>query len=150
MQEHKSVFEQYEKKYNFNVIFFSHTDQTPWAEAFLKQITQDASWKPVYLDEYVIILAKNTPQNKNLLAQHAIDLRTVPLTVAVASEKSLLQLAGFFSKIGIPEQEIALYQMMLKKQPDNCPALYNISFLYRGKNQQLAGIYQNKYDAICR
>ena len=47
------------QKYNINTIYFAHTDQTYWADAFLKNIAQDKSWKLVYLDSAAVVLVND-------------------------------------------------------------------------------------------
>lgn len=51
-------FKQLEKQYQFKTIIFSHTDQTPWGSAFLKEIIWDTNWSLVYLDNFMIVLVK--------------------------------------------------------------------------------------------
>lgn len=44
------------KQYNINTVYFAHTDQTYWAEAFMKDILADRQWRLVYLDDYSMVL----------------------------------------------------------------------------------------------
>lgn len=53
-------FKEYQKKYNFQTIIFSHTDQTPWAKSFLKQISKDKAWSMAYLDSFTVIFTKTS------------------------------------------------------------------------------------------
>lgn len=129
MQTDQKVFAQQDEKYKFNAIFFSHTDMTPWAQTFLKQIVENKQWKLVYLDDYVIILIKNIGTNKLLKQKIVID----------QSPLSLLRLANFFRLVGWSDYEEKTYQQLLIVDPNNCTALYNLSLtnsLYTQRLQQ--------------
>lgn len=53
-------FKDQAERYNFKTVIFSHTDQTPWGQTFLKSILKSEDWKLVYLDSFTIILLKDT------------------------------------------------------------------------------------------
>lgn len=53
-------FKQMENEYKFKSIIFSHTDQTPWGQNFLKNVVSDPEWKVVYLDGFMIVLTKKS------------------------------------------------------------------------------------------
>lgn len=42
-----------EKEYNFNAIFFSHCDYTPWGQKFLINRLNDKDWVPVFADQFI-------------------------------------------------------------------------------------------------
>ena len=67
MQEKEEVWKQYQKKYNFNVIYFYRRDMTPWGQNFLIKRLKDPLWIPIYVDNYVIIYLKNTNENKDII-----------------------------------------------------------------------------------
>lgn len=52
-------FKVLDKQYQFKTIIFSHTDQTPWAKAFLSNVIKDPDWKTVYIDDFMIVLVKS-------------------------------------------------------------------------------------------
>jgi len=58
MQEDKQKFATEDAKYNFNAIFFSYRDFTPWSQEFLIRMVSDPAWAPVYADQYNIIFAQ--------------------------------------------------------------------------------------------
>lgn len=144
MQQDPKLFEQISHKYHFNTIFFSHTDQTPWAEQFLKDIVQNKEWQPVYLDDMVIILTKDT-------FTKPIDLATFSLPdTSVSNLKSLTYFAHFFNVTGLQEREIATYLAMIHLQPDYCQALRNVTILYAQKNNPAAQMYNLQYGLHCQ
>jgi len=137
MQLDDQRFDLEDKKYNFNTIFFSHTDQTPWAEQFLKQIILNKKWNLAYLDDYVIILTKD----KNTKPKVQTDYSNV---------RSLIQLARFFQLVNFENQEINVYQKILNINPIYCPALYNLSLKLQRKNDPSFPIFLNRFQNNCR
>ncbi len=70
MQYDYKKFKDGETKWSFKTIIFSHTDQTPWAQTFLKSLIKDATWKLVYIDDLMLVLVKD-----NILVQkHLIEI----------------------------------------------------------------------------
>ena len=67
MQSNPSVWKEVSEYYNFQLIFFTHKDITPWAQAFLERMSQDPAWRIVYLNEDIVIFSKEgdtfTPNN---------------------------------------------------------------------------------------
>ncbi len=61
MQEDEAIWQKENAIYNFNAIFFSHKDATPWGQKFLTERLKDPAWKQVYLDDYAIIFTKVKP-----------------------------------------------------------------------------------------
>ncbi len=72
MQTDFAFFKQQVIRYDINTVFFAHTDITPWAQAFLQTIMQDSQWVPVYIDERIVILLKNIPDNQDLIEKFRI------------------------------------------------------------------------------
>lgn len=72
MQEENSVWEKQAKLFNFNCIYFSHLDYTPWGQKFLVERVKDSLWAPVFADAYAIIFLKRNELNKNIIAKFEI------------------------------------------------------------------------------
>jgi hypothetical protein len=72
MQADKKIWQKIDKKYNFNYIFFNHTDITPWSITFLKNTILDKNWSLVYLDDFIIVFLKNNQTNKNIINRFEI------------------------------------------------------------------------------
>lgn len=66
MQEQMDKWEQNDKKYGFNAIFFYRRDLTPWAQTFLVSRIADKNWAPVFVDDFNIIFLKRNEKNKEL------------------------------------------------------------------------------------
>lgn len=72
MQENEEIWRKKSKQYNFNAIFFSITDATPWGQKFLIERVRDPQWIPVFANHQAIIFLKNTANNKFLIKTYAI------------------------------------------------------------------------------
>ncbi len=63
-QTDETKWKELDKQYNFESIFFSHRDYTPWGQEFLVTRVKDPSWAVVYYDPYAIIFLKRDKQNE--------------------------------------------------------------------------------------
>lgn len=72
MQENEKVWQEVNKKYNFNVIFFYRHDATPWGQQFLVSRIKDKEWVPVFVDNYTIIFVKNKKLNQAVIKNFQI------------------------------------------------------------------------------
>ncbi len=143
MQENPQVFAEQDKKYNFNTIFFAHTDQTPWAEKFLKAVIRQSLWKVVYLDPYVIILLKDNPSNKKII--NRFEISKDKLSMKDINQNDLLSLyraVNFYQKIGLSNASIPFLQSIVERNPSDCTAFYNLVSLLSQQNHPSTMIYQ--------
>jgi hypothetical protein len=67
MQEDPAVFKKIDQEYNFNAVFFSRNDITPWGMNFLKIIKENPDWAKVFEDDYAVIYLKRNEINKKLI-----------------------------------------------------------------------------------
>lgn len=89
-------FRELDQKIGFKTIIFSHTDQTPWGKAFLQSITKSEDFKTVYLDDFMIVLVKNSALALQGLALQAIDLSKFnPASFNFDNHRSYLNLSIF-------------------------------------------------------
>lgn len=62
MEQSAENFKTVDDLYKFNLIIFSHTDATPWAQSFLSAIIKNPNFALVYLDQYgAVFVRKPTP-----------------------------------------------------------------------------------------
>ena len=73
-QENETTWQQLDQEYNFETIFFYRHDFTPWAQPFLIKRIKDEVWVPIYIDEYVLILVKNSKQNQRVVEDFRLPL----------------------------------------------------------------------------
>ena len=80
MQEKEELWEEMDKKYGFNVIYFYRHDFTPWAQPFLIERIKDLAWAPVFVDNYVLILLKRNAKNNRLIRAYELPPSTFRYT----------------------------------------------------------------------
>lgn len=71
-QESEEEWHKLDEQYHFNVIFFYRHDATSWAQPFLARRLADEDWAPVFVDDYALILLKNSKENQPLITQFEI------------------------------------------------------------------------------
>lgn len=151
MQDNPEIFLLAENKYHFSTIFFNHTDQTPWAEKFLSNIIADKQWKIIYLDDFVVILIKDTATNKLLIQKYAMDPSHLKVTnLQKDNMLSLKELAHFFNAAGLRDQEKQIYFDILSLNPTYCPALNNLAVILSQESDPGASVYIYRYQNSCR
>ena len=137
MQMDTNKFALVDQKYNFNTIFFSHTDQTPWAKEFLKQIIKNKKWNLVYVDNYIVILTKEGNVKQTIKTDYS-------------NVGSLIQLARFFQFANLEDEEIKIYQKILNINPTYCPALYNLALKLQSRNDPSLPIFVSRFNQNCQ
>lgn len=68
--ENPEVFNEIDKKYKFNAIFYYYRDYTPWGQTFITNKVFDPSWAPVYADKSIIILLKRNGENMPVIKKY--------------------------------------------------------------------------------
>ena len=146
MQEDPQHFAKIEKQYNFTTIFFSHTDQTPWAKQFLQHIVVNDSWKIVYLDPAVIILVKDTPQNADIISKYAMNKDELQMENMKEDLPTFYRAALFFQNIGQKDKEQFYYRKMLELDPQNCGILTQLIL----SEEQQNPLTLQRYNLYCQ
>lgn len=72
MQESETIWQEIDKQFNFNVIFFQRHDNTEHAQPFLIRRIRDPFWAPVFVDENTIILLKRNALNKPVIDSYEL------------------------------------------------------------------------------
>ncbi len=141
MQQDPVLFEKVANQYHFNAIFFSHTDQTPWAMQFLHDIVTNKNWRLVYLDDTAVIFVKNTPHNVYLKSFDVTAYQPASDTI-----QGLYQLLIYFQTIQNPQKMADTARVILTKDPNNCIAL---SILANIDNTPVS-FYATQYQLHCQ
>lgn len=150
MQENPDIFKKISDTYNFNTVFFAHTDMTPWAQTFIQTILENPSWKPVYLDPQVIILLKVNTQNQQVIQEYGMEKNELQMTnLHDEGRNSLLRAINFFRIINNPEKEIPLFQKILKADPNDCLALQELASRYSAHQSSSVNLYLQRYKQHC-
>lgn len=72
LQQNDEIWKEYSRKYNFQVIFFSYHDFTPWGQDFLIKRLNDPDWLPVFASHQALIFLKNNNQNKSVIDKYEL------------------------------------------------------------------------------
>lgn len=151
MQQDVKVFKEVEKKYGFNVIVFSHTDQTPWAGEFISTINLQNDWKMVYLDSFMVIYLKDNKQNQKIIERMAMNNKDVQKVISSTSlEKELVRLFIYFLKTNSLDEAVLINQKLVGLKPDSCPYLSNFISLLSKKNDPSVVAYSARFNNLCR
>lgn len=143
MLVNQSLFNAMAKKYHFNSIIFTITDND--SLPFLNRIVNDADWKLIYLDPYAVVFVKNTATNKKF----SVITQTEYKISDNVSLRDLDNLGYFLSVIGWKEKALAAYEREYAQNQTNCPALHNILYLM-DQNNPLSVQYTDDYLAHCQ
>ncbi len=117
-QSNPDKFNELAKKFNFQTIIFSHTDQTPWAKQFLKAITKNPDWWTVYLDDFMIILVKSGQADKLKLRPLVLE-KITPEEFNFPNNVSYLRLALFLQTLNYTESSQLFFQRSIMNFPDS-------------------------------
>lgn len=71
-QENTARWQELLDQYDFQSIIFYWHDATTWAQPFLIERLAEDEWQPVYIDQDVLFLARNSAQNQALLEQFTL------------------------------------------------------------------------------
>lgn len=143
MQTDPSLFAKVSKKYTFNTIVFAHTDQTPWAEVFLRSIVHNPEWMTVYLDPTMIILVRDVPSNQTVTKTFGKQLQNYSFPLP-RDEKSLRTLGHFYGEVGLTNQLEGVLLRLLSTDPTDCSTLKILAQLYIQKNNPAAVLYNQR------
>ena len=72
VQQDNLAWQNLDKVYNFNTIYFSHRDYTPWGQNFLIERVKDDDWVVIYFDLFNIIFIKNNQSNQEIIKKYQI------------------------------------------------------------------------------
>jgi len=149
MQNDQAKWEELSAQYKINLIYFTHTDGTPWAQEFLASRLRDNDWPLVYFDDYTLIMLKNNETNKGIIEKYKIEkegfesrLNELLLT---AAENEKLNLAGLAQIYGRRDLAENIYQAILAKRPGDGKILAALGFLLAGGNSREAVLQSINY-----
>ncbi len=77
-QRDEAQWQQLDRRYHFNAIFFSRRDATAWARTFLDNRARDRAWAPVFADDYnIIFLRRDNLANRDTIGKSTLVVRPV-------------------------------------------------------------------------
>jgi len=123
--------------YKIDYVFFAHTDATPWADNFIRQIARNQSWKMIYADSAAAIWVKNEEKYESLIKRFGLDGAKVEADLekylAGRSFSQLFSLAVFWEKIGWLDSAIKTQEYAWQNWPHSAQAAYFLGSLYAEK-----------------
>lgn len=148
MQNDYKKWQEANKLYQFKTIYFSYTDNTPWAQAFLKQILNNSDWSLVYFDRSAVILLNKKLNNATLINKLNIDdesfknqLRDLADNSTLKERRSLASLAENKNQLLLAEE---IYKGILLDSSDYIPALISLGYIYSANQPTQALNYLEK------
>lgn len=138
MMQDENKWLEFSGKYGINLIYFTHTDGTPWAKKFLASRLRDENWPLIYFDNYAVIMAENNEKNAELVKKYKIDgqkfsNRIVELS-ETASYNEKLHLADFAILFGDNASAENIFSGLLSDNPDDGKILAFLGYLYAGNS----------------
>lgn len=140
MQTDYKVWKEAMTRYRFKVIYFAHTDSTPWARAFLASILKDQDWALVYFDRQAVILLDKKQVAPEIWQKLVLDdwsfrsrLRLLAADSDLRSRFSLADLAELAGQDDLAEE---VYRDLLFQHPGNGQILAALGFLYSNKGNE--------------
>ncbi len=113
----------YLEKYNFNVIFFTHQESTPWGRSFLIKRLADPDWALIQADAQAVILIKNEPANQPLIKKFQITKEDIEEKISslIGSSEIKMRMAALNLLELMARYDLALQlcQKILQDHPRN-------------------------------
>lgn len=138
MQENEITWKMMLEKYNFNVIYFSHTDATPWAQKFLTKRLHDPEWALVYVDNYAVIMLRRNKENAPIINKFEITKENIKSNsnFKFSSKRAQFQIARFYLLYNEPELAKEIYINILNKNPDDMYTKLFLGYLYSNSKKR--------------
>jgi len=149
MMQDQAKWQELSNQYGINLIYFSHTDGTPWAREFLAARFKDENWPLIYFDNYTVIMVKNTGGNKALIEKYKIDGKNFEVgfnkLLSNADDNENLRLADLAITYGRADLAENIYQAILVKRPGDGRILAALGFLRTGGGNREAVLESINY-----
>jgi hypothetical protein len=132
LQENADLQNKVFRQYHIQTIYFTHSDQTPWAETFLQRLFLDHSWNIVYLDSTIVIATKAQLKDirnddsylSQLIQQQPDYLHLLHLARLFSLMKKSSLASEAFSKANDLNSSSCAAKRILNYQHQNSPQLY--------------------------
>ncbi len=122
-------------KYKVNIIFVFYTYESSKNIQFY---LNSSDFKPIYLDDFSLILIKNNNENKKLISKYLIDKNTFKIGTNLDTN-SLINYLYFFDRANWVNLEKQVYFILHKNDPNDC-TIKNYGYIYQNFYNQLKNI----------
>jgi tetratricopeptide (TPR) repeat protein len=117
-----SKWEEALRRYGFNAIVVYQYDQTYNFRDFIRRRIYDRAWSFVYLDPYVLILLRNTEENRDTIQKFAITPGNIreKMQHLIRSDNPREQIAAadIFNVVGLPDEALPILSRVLERWPE--------------------------------
>ncbi|MFH1611788.1 MAG: hypothetical protein ABH887_00765 [bacterium] len=131
MQQNEEQWQKQLEKYNFNTVFFTHQEGTPWGNQFVARTFNDPEWILIHADTQAVIFIKNIPQNVGIIDRFRItpDNIVIKITPVINSSnvKTQLSAVNLLSLIGRNDIAQDICQEIIEKNPKEVNAYLELS-----------------------
>jgi hypothetical protein len=117
MQNKPKIFTKLDRNYHFNVLVIFYWDNTAWGYPLLRYLENNSPFKLIYRDSYTIILLRDTPANKSIIAKYLVTKKSVKLS---KNPQEFVHELFFFEKVGWRDKVREMLQDMQKNDPALC------------------------------
>jgi tetratricopeptide (TPR) repeat protein len=126
IQQNEEKWKIYSEKYNFNLIFFTHQESTPWGREFLIKRLADPGWILVQADSQSVILVKNKPANQAIIEKFQITPENIENRISslINSPEIKLKMASInlLELTGQYDLAINVCESIIKDHPESAQA----------------------------
>ncbi len=143
-------FNKVDKKYNFNVIFYEHKNQTQNANPLLNGLIKSNEWKIVYLNSSIVIFLKNNSQNEKTISKFGLTEKNTTVPGNLSNSSDYRELSNFYRVVGWFTPMFQADLKYLQYDPNNCVALRHVAIVMKNTNHPEAPIYITRYTQNCQ
>jgi len=139
MQMNEETWQKIDKKYNFNIIYFTQQEGTWWGQSFLRQRLRNDGWAPIYADSQAVILIKNSPENQTIIQQYKITKENIIDKIIYLKDNNFkIQMDGVHLLDLIDRHDLAFdwCQELNKKYPNEGRVWLEMGYLKSAENNQ--------------
>lgn len=148
MQIKEEKWQEIDKKYNFNVIYFTQQEGTWWGQSFLRQRLADDGWALIYADSQAAILIKNSPENQTTIQKYKITKENIiDKIIYLKNSDFKIQMDGvhLLDLIGRHDLAFVWCQELNKKYPDEGRIWLEMGYLKSAENNEESLVASSQY-----
>jgi hypothetical protein len=119
MQDNPDFLKKLDQRYRFNAIIIQYWDNTPWGYPLLTYLVNSSNFKLIYLDQYIVLLVRNTQENRKLVTQYLITKNSFKMN-STNNTEDLIHYLFFFEKVGWRNNLNTTIALIKKLDPQMC------------------------------
>ncbi len=145
MQELEEIWDVQNKLQNFTIIYFTHTESTPWSQNFLQNRILDNNWQVIYIDKHTIILSRKDifPELNNFEINNSNIYEKLSYlfdSENVEDKLSALDILLLFNEFS---SSFEICNQIIKQEPNNLQANLKLATFYSSLSLDNSGYINN-------